>query len=69
MAKWIMMTCTEKSISIQRRFNMPVMLRPNGKAKKIAYAILGKPANMNKRTPKERELDRRLLYEESYRVR
>jgi hypothetical protein len=45
------------------------MLRPNGKAKKIAYAILGKPANMNKRTPKERELDRRLLYEESYRVR
>ncbi len=48
---------------------MPAMLRPEGKAKRIAYAILGKPANMQKRTKKERFVDRRLLFEETYRVR
>jgi len=32
---------------------MPVMLRPSGKARKIAYAILGTPSN-DKKTRKPR---------------
>lgn len=42
---------------------MPTMLRPSGKAKKIAYRILGKPANL-KRKPKTK-VNKRLEYEDS----
>lgn len=37
---------------------MPVMPRPKGKSQKIAYDILGKPANMRhkKRTKREQEI-------------
>lgn len=49
---------------------MPVMPRMNKKAKKIAYKILGTPANIrHKPTPQEVYVNRRLLYEETYRVR
>lgn len=34
---------------------MPMMIRPAGKAKKIAYKILGVPANMNQKTSKVRK--------------
>ncbi len=43
---------------------MPLMPRLPGKGKKIAYAILGKPANMRKR--KKTKEDKRLMFEESY---
>lgn len=42
---------------------MPAMLRPKGKATKIAYALLGKPANMKstKTTLKPRDERRPIL--------
>ncbi len=48
---------------------MCVMIRPKGKAKKIAYAILGKPANMDKKSQRDKDVDRRLLFYETYKVR
>ena len=46
------------------------MLRPKGKATKIAYKILGKPDNLkDNRTSKDLKIDRRLVFEETYRVR
>lgn len=46
---------------------MPAMPRIKGKATKIAFKILGKPANMSKQ-PKKKE-DERLLFEITQRVR
>jgi hypothetical protein len=40
---------------------MPAMVRPVGKSKKLAYSILGKPANMEPRTEREKEIDRRSI--------
>lgn len=49
---------------------MPAMPRVKGKATKIAYKILGKPANIAfKRDKKEKEVNRRLIFEETTRVR
>lgn len=49
---------------------MPVMIRPAGKAKKIAYKILGVPgAIQDKKTAKQKEIDRRLVYDNTARVR
>ena len=46
------------------------MVRPLGKAKKIAFKILGTPANMKqKKTAEQIKLERRLLFEETQRVR
>lgn len=42
---------------------MPTMVRPKGKAKRIAYAILGTPANMDeKKTEKEKKQDQRVTF-------
>ena len=52
-----------------KRYNMAsTMPRPDGKAKKIAYKIMGKPANMQKKT-KRSKLQEALLREETNRVR
>jgi len=49
---------------------MPAMPRPFGKAAKIAYAILGKPANMQEDKRKDKDaIEKRLLFEETQRVR
>jgi hypothetical protein len=48
---------------------MPAMLRMNDKCRKIAYAILGKPANLKKKSSKDSRIDKRLLFEETSRVR
>lgn len=49
---------------------MPATVRPDNKARKIAWAILGEPANMaSKKSRQQREVDRRLLQEETSRVR
>lgn len=49
---------------------MPAMPRIKGKATKIAFRILGIPANMLfKRSPKEKKVNRRLIFEETTRVR
>ena len=49
---------------------MPAMPRPKGKAKKIAYKILGTPPNIAyKRSKAERKINKRLLFEETIRVR
>ena len=49
---------------------MPAMIRPAGKAKKIAYAILGVPANMqDKKNPKKTREDKELVFQETVRVR
>lgn len=46
------------------------MLRIKGKSTKIAYAVLGKPANMNdKKTKEQRRVNARLNFEETVRVR
>ena len=49
---------------------MPSMPRVPGKATKIAYSILGKPANLTfKPNEKQKFVRRRLLFEETQRVR
>ena len=49
---------------------MPGMLRISGKTTKIAYKILGVPANMKeKRTKEQKKINQRLLFEETVRVR
>jgi hypothetical protein len=46
------------------------MLRIKGKPEKIAFKILGVPANLrNKKSERERQINRRLLFEETTRVR
>lgn len=49
---------------------MPTMPRPKGKAKKIAYMILGKPLNLvyDKR-PWSQKIDERLIFEETTRAK
>ena len=49
---------------------MPGMPRPEGKAKKIAYAILGVPDNIAaKRSTKQKKQDQSLVFQETVRVR
>jgi hypothetical protein len=49
---------------------MPSMLRIPGKSTKIAYAILGKPQNLSeKKTKRESEINKRLIWEETIKVR
>lgn len=49
---------------------MPAMPRIPGKPTKIAYKILGTPPNISfKRTPAEKAVNKRLVYEETTRVR
>lgn len=48
---------------------MPAMVRPHGKGTKVAFAILGKPANLQKRPKKKKQVDRVLLFQETARVR
>jgi hypothetical protein len=48
---------------------MPAMPRIEGPAKKIAYKILGVPANMKKDKKKQEKVNKRLIFEETVRVR
>lgn len=49
---------------------MPAMPRIPGKPTKIAYKILGVPANIAfHRTKEEKAVNKRLIYEETTRVR
>jgi hypothetical protein len=50
---------------------MPGMLRLKGKPTKIAYKVLGVPANMKelKKTPREKRIEERLVFSETVRVR
>ena len=50
---------------------MPGMPRISGKAEKIAFKILGTPANMRKekRYPMGKNVEQRLEFEETIRVR
>lgn len=45
--------------------NMPMMPRPMGKATRIAYAILGKPAAMRKKRGRKSNVQRRLQSEDT----
>jgi len=50
---------------------MPAMPRPEGKGKKIAYKIMGVPANMieKKKSKDQKKIDQRLVFEETVRSR
>ena len=49
---------------------MPTMPRMSGKAKRIAYSILGVPANLaSKKDAVSRKINKRLVFEETTRVR
>jgi len=49
---------------------MPSMPRPKEKPRKMAYKILGVPANIAyKRTKDQRRVNQRLVFEETVRVR
>jgi hypothetical protein len=48
---------------------MPGMPRIKGMGKKVAYKILGVPANMKKDKKKQEKIDKRLVFEETVRVR
>ena len=55
-----------ENISYQRRFNMPAAPRLKGKATKIAFKVLGTPANLQfKRNRVQRMINRRLVFEET----
>lgn len=45
---------------------MPTMPRLPGKSKKIAYSILGIPANIDKKKPYSAKIDKTLTWQESY---
>jgi hypothetical protein len=70
MNKWIMMILKDELISFRRKFNMPAMPRVKGKAEKIAFEILGVPANMRfKRDKYQSRINQRLVFEETSRAR
>jgi hypothetical protein len=49
---------------------MAVMPRPKGKGKQVFYAVLGKPSNViSKKNKREKQIERRLNFEETIRVR
>jgi hypothetical protein len=48
---------------------MPQMPRTSKKATKIAYAILGKPANMKRRSAKEKKVDNTLFRIDAWRMK
>lgn len=50
---------------------MPAMVRPKGENAKIAYKILGVPANLDEKKPSksQRYVNRRLVREETRRIR
>ena len=49
---------------------MATMFRPKGKAAKINWKILGKPAPLNfKRSSAQEKMDKELTYQETSRVR
>lgn len=49
---------------------MPATVRPAGKARKIAWAILGVPLPLlSKKTKRDREINAQILREETTRVR
>lgn len=49
---------------------MPATPRLKGIGKKIAFAILGTPPNLkSKKTAKQKEIDRKLVYQDTQRVR
>lgn len=49
---------------------MPAAPRPKGKATKIAYRVLGKPQNEDQKKSREQsDIDKRLVFEETQRVR
>lgn len=48
---------------------MPAMVRPKGKAKKVAFLILGTPQNLQKPKKKNNKIDERLTFEETMRVK
>lgn len=48
---------------------MPVMLRIKGKARKIAYEILGVPANMRNKAKNRSKIKEKLVSEETRLVR
>jgi hypothetical protein len=50
--------------------NMPMMPRVRGKATRIAWAILGEPNAMKvKKNRKQSDINKRLIFEETVRVR
>lgn len=49
---------------------MPAMPRIKGKPRKIAFSILGVPSNLkDKKTALQKKIDRRLMYDNTQRVR
>ena len=48
---------------------MPAMPRATKKADKIAFSILGTPPNMQEKPPKNDQVEKQLVFEETTRVR
>jgi hypothetical protein len=49
---------------------MAAMFRPNNRCKKIAWSILGTPSNIaEKKTAIEKKIDKKILYDNTQRVR
>lgn len=49
---------------------MPAMIRPKGLAKKIAFQVLGMPANMKSKPSKAQQyIEKQLLAQETSRVK
>lgn len=48
---------------------MTVMVRPAGKAKRLFFKIMGVPATYAPRTKAEKQISKRLMYEDTRRAR
>ena len=48
---------------------MPIMVRPEGKAKKIAFKIIGTPCNMLKSSKRKKKTEEKLEYQYTARVK
>lgn len=48
---------------------MPVSIRPSGKARDIAYAIMGTPDNLIKKKKSRKKVDTKVLSDITFRMR
>ena len=51
--------------ALNQSIDMPAMPRPSGKASRIAYAVLGKPANMQHKRGRRSSIQQKLIAQDT----
>ena len=65
MIKLIAIFVVHANIALNQSINMPAMPRPSGKASRIAYAVLGKPANMQHKRGRRSSIQQKLIAQDT----